>query len=126
MVEGEEGDVLVRPERREGGPEERPGAQVERPPRLFPGQAAELGLPFGRGERSEVEPRQLDRARRADDLDRPHFPAAARGRGEGGAQRLVPLDEPGEAPGEGRRIEPAVKAHGERHQVGDAAGFELL
>ena len=70
VVESEEGDAILPPEPDQGGPEERPGGEVEGPARLLDGEAASCGFPDPAVEARKVDLRQRGCERRADPLRR--------------------------------------------------------
>ena len=92
---------LVQPQ--QGGPERRPGLQIERPQGLGRGQAERLGL--GLRERRQVHLGQMQIEPRRD-----HLHGRSAGRREGGPQDLVPGGDPRDRLAQRLRVEDAARA----------------
>jgi hypothetical protein len=119
VVQRHEHDVFGLAEAQQPHPEGRPAAEVERPSRLFGGQA--LGLCFRVLPAAQVFRPETHRPGGVDEL--PRLPVDL---DEAGAQRLVAAHDLGQRALQRRPVEPAADSHRQRHVVDGAAGRELV
>jgi hypothetical protein len=119
VVHHDERQVLLRAELQQRRPQERPGREVERPPRLLVHEPRGFGVVPRRT--AQVDARQGERSRRLDALDRPATLAR-----EDGAQRLVAAHHLAQRALQGLRVEPPVQPEGDRHVVDGARGLQLV
>src|SRR5258707_8511608 len=114
---------LVQPQ--QGGAYERSAGQVVTAVRLGGGDAARLLLPRRDRQGGQVEDRQRAGSGRRDHL--PRLAVLCRSfRDEGGAQRLVALDDRAERSGQGRDVERTFEAQSAGQVVGEAPRLELV
>ncbi len=121
VVQGQRQHVLVVREPDQARVQEGAAPQVEGAGAFGVQQVREPGVAFAAGELRQVVQGQRHVPGRVDDLH-----AVAVDRVEGGAQRLVPLDQGAQGRGEGGHVEPAAQPQGQRGDVLAAAGRELL
>ena len=121
VVLGEEDPVLGRGEPEEGRAQERAGREVERPPRLLPGEALCLG--GARGARQGLE---VDRGKPGVEGRQGLLERLAVDEDEAGAQGLVPADDLGKGPAEGRQVEPPGECHVGGDVVERAPGLQTV
>ena len=121
MVQGQEKPVPTRREPEHGDPQERASFEVERTLCLADGQPPALAFPGFRRQRFEIDHPEGPRTGLLDPLHR-----RARPFPEAGAQRLVALDEAGEAGGQGRGRDLSPQLQGIGHVVGGVAGLQEI
>ncbi len=121
VVHGEQQDVLVVGQTQEPHPHQRAGAEIEGTGELLPGQLHDARLSFGSAQVPALHDGQLQLAGVVDDLH-----GLAVDLVEGGAQRLVPADDLGEAAAPQLHVERSVHPCRGRDVVGGAARVELL
>jgi hypothetical protein len=105
----------------QGGAQERPAQQVERPPRLLAGQPVRLLLPEGRRQGAQVHHGQRPGMERLHDLHR-----LAMDDREAGAQRLMAPRRLGEGALQGRFVQRTAQVQGLEHVVDRAARAQLV
>jgi hypothetical protein len=109
--------MLARAEAQQEGAEERAGGEIEGPRRLLVGKPAGFRLARLLRQPGKVDPRQGDRARRLDPLDRPALLDR-----EDGAQGGLPARDRGDATVQGGQIQRAPQADASGHVVGRGPG----
>jgi hypothetical protein len=122
VVHGEEHHVVGCVQDEQRGAQQRPARQVEGVRRLGVAQAPRLPLAVGRRQAGKVHGGEAGGGGGQDHL---HGLALA-GRGEDGAQRLVPADDLAQGAPQRAGIQRAAEPHPRGHVVGGAAGVELV